>query len=548
MSVSDAEKIGDGPPTTTVMAPQADDRAYSSFTTWDKRIIIIAVTMTALFSPISAQIYLPALTQISDDLNITSTQINLTITSYMIFQGIVPMVVGSLADSGGRRPSYVVCLIVYLVANVGLALAPNYEAILVLRCLQSSGSSSTVALCTAVVADLVTSAERGQYVGITIIPGVLAPAIGPVIGGLLAQALGWRSIFWFLAIAGGVGLCLIIIFLPETCRLIVGDGSLNSPWPYRTIWQKLRSSQRRAGGATDLEGNASQMNNAEHRFKFKTPNLLGSLVILFQKESGLILFSNSMVFAGLYCVVTAMPTELKKTYGYDETQVGLMYLPLAFGSAISAFAVGPLINKNYKRHCNLQGIPFDRTRQQDLSKFPIEKARLEVGLPLLAVACAGLIGWGWTLQAQVHPAAPATMSAIFGAGMIGLNNSTNILLVDIHPGKAGTATAAGNVSRCLVGAGASAAIVPMIDAVGVGWAFTIVGAFSSLCLPASYLVMAKGVGWREQQRQKEEQKKLKKLRKEQVANVQSGNHSSEQENVEASNDEGKRHKRQKTCQ
>ena len=74
------------------------------------------------------------------------------------------MVIGSLADSAGRRPAYCICFVIYIAANIGCALAPNYEALLVLRMLQSAGSSSTIALCQAVVADIVTSAERGSYV------------------------------------------------------------------------------------------------------------------------------------------------------------------------------------------------------------------------------------------------------------------------------------------------------------------------------------------------------------------------------------------------
>lgn len=80
------------------------------------------------------------------------------------------MFIGGLADTAGRRPAYVVCFVVYIAANIGVALCQNYAELMVLRCLQSAGSASTVALCQAVVADVVTSAERGQYIGITSIP------------------------------------------------------------------------------------------------------------------------------------------------------------------------------------------------------------------------------------------------------------------------------------------------------------------------------------------------------------------------------------------
>ncbi|KPM38024.1 hypothetical protein AK830_g8516 [Neonectria ditissima] len=482
---------------------------YSSFTKWQKRLIVLAAAMTAFFSPLSAQIYFPALTAIAKDLNVTDSQVNLTVTTYMIFQGITPMFIGSLADSGGRRPAYAVCFAIYIAANIGLALAPGYGALLGLRCLQSAGSSSTVALCVAVVADVVTSAERGQYIGFTTVPVVLAPALGPVIGGLLSEYLGWRSIFWFLAILAGITVALVVVFFPETCRHIVGDGSITPPAMYRSLWQILKR-RRKTANARNNPGGPAEAPRVKSQYKFKAPNVLEPIMMLFQKETGLLLAFGSIVFAGFYCIATAMPTQFEESYGFNTVEVGLMYLPLAVGSIIAALAVGPLINYNFKRHCEKLGIPFDRSRQQDLSDFPVERARLEVGFPLLGLTAVSLIAWGWSLDAEAHPAVPGVLSAIVGVGMIGLNNTTNALLVDIHPGKAGTATAANNLARCLVGAGATAAIVPMINAMGVGWAFTLIGGLLFLCCPALVALMVWGPKWRRELKAKVEKKRQAK--------------------------------------
>ncbi|KHO11584.1 meiotic recombination protein DMC1 [Metarhizium robertsii ARSEF 23] len=495
------------------VAQKNDGPPYSVFTPWQKRAIVLGAAVTAFFSPLTAQIYLPALTQLSRDLGVTNTQINLTITTYMIFQGITPMFIGSLADSGGRRPAYVVCFIIYVAANIGLALAPGYSALLGLRCLQSAGSSSTVALCTAVVADVVTSAERGQYVGFTVIPTVLAPSLGPIIGGLLSQYLGWRAIFWFLAIFSGITLVLIIFFFPETCRRIVGDGSLTPPPMYRSVWQSLHlrreKKARRRNGLSNSTSNSSSASKSGNRFKFKPPNVLGSLFLLFERETGLLLWTSSIVFAGFYCIATAMPSLFSKRYGYNEVQVGLMYLPLALGSIGAASIVGPSINWNFKRHCIQSGIPYDQSRQNDLSNFPIEQARLEIGLPLLCLGAVSIIGWGWAMHAATHVAVPCVISFFLGIGMIGYNNTTNILLVDVHPGRAGTATAANNLTRCLVGAGASAAIIPMIDAIGAGPAFTLIGGLYFVGVIPLLLILQFGMKWRAEAKEKTQTSKLK---------------------------------------
>lgn len=486
---------------------------YSVYTIWQKRAIVLGAAGTAFFSPLTAQIYLPALTELAHDFHVSNSKINLTVTTYMIFQGITPMFIGSLADSGGRRPAYVVCFIIYIAANIGLALAPSYSALLGLRCIQSAGSSSTVALCTAVVADVVTSAERGQYIGFTVVPAVLAPALGPVIGGLLSQYLGWRSIFWFLTILSGVAITLMILVFPETCRHIVGDGSIMPPPMYRSVWQmiKHRRAQAKGSAADKASDNEGENDQVKHKFKFKPPNVLGSLFMLFEKQTSLLLWTSGLVFAGFYCIATAMPSLFAHRYGFDEIKVGLMYIPIAAGSVAAATVVGPSINWNYKRHCMKLGIPYDRSRQQDLSKFPIERARIEISVPLLILAGASLIGWGWAMHAVTHVAVPCVISFFVGIGMIGYSNATNILLVDIHPGRAGTATAANNLTRCLIGAGASAAIVPMMDGMGVGPAFTLIGGVYFLLTLPLLVIVKFGMKWRAENKAKLEAKKEKKL-------------------------------------
>ena len=122
--------------------------------------------MGGFFSPLSANIYFPALNALARDLKVSNQLINLTLTSYMIFQGFAPTIFGDLGDMTGRRPAYVIGFVIYVGANIGLALQNQYAALFVLRCLQSTGSSGTVALGNGVVGDVASSGERGRYMGL----------------------------------------------------------------------------------------------------------------------------------------------------------------------------------------------------------------------------------------------------------------------------------------------------------------------------------------------------------------------------------------------
>ena len=131
---------------------------------------MVMVACGGFFSPLSANIYFPALNSLAADLQVSNELINLSLTSYMIFQGLAPTIFGDLADMTGRRPTYILGFMIYIGANVGLALQNNYAALLVLRCLQSSGSSGTVALGNGVVADIASSGERGKFMGMPVHP------------------------------------------------------------------------------------------------------------------------------------------------------------------------------------------------------------------------------------------------------------------------------------------------------------------------------------------------------------------------------------------
>ena len=113
----------------------------STFSKATKRWIVFIVALAGFSSPLSANVYFAALNYIAADLHVSLELTNLTITAYLICQGIVPSIFGDLADMLGRRPVYLLVLLIYFAANIGLALQNSYPALLVLRMLQSTGSS-----------------------------------------------------------------------------------------------------------------------------------------------------------------------------------------------------------------------------------------------------------------------------------------------------------------------------------------------------------------------------------------------------------------------
>lgn len=170
-------------------------KQYSVFSTNEKRIIIAAGSLAGFFSPLTGAIYFPALNTISQALNVSGSKINLTVTTYLVLQGAAPMVIAGFSDSMGRRPAYVLCFTIYIFANLGLGLQNSYAALLILRCIQSAGSSGTIALANGLVGDTVTSEQRGEFIAFASLGGLLGPSLSPIVS-LVCLVVIWEMLTW----------------------------------------------------------------------------------------------------------------------------------------------------------------------------------------------------------------------------------------------------------------------------------------------------------------------------------------------------------------
>ncbi|KAI1015765.1 hypothetical protein LB505_011990 [Fusarium chuoi] len=429
-----------------------------------------------MISSLSSTVFLPAIPSIAKDIDVSISLINLTVTTYMF--------IGNVSDTYGRRPAYMICCAIYLAANIGLALQNSYVALLVLRCLQSCGSSATIALGSATSADMVTRAERGKYLGYASMGVTLGPALGPVIGGLLDHYLGWRSIFWFLTIFSAVLFLVIFIFLPETCRNIVGNGGIIPPWWNMSLIGYLK--QRKLEHVEPVVEQPS----------CKRPDPFASLKIVFEKETGLILGFSALLYGGYYMVLSTLSVQLTSRFNYSSVVVGLCYLPMGAGSICYRYTAGFVMDWNFRRHAKRQGIKIVKNRQQDLKLLPIERMRIEISLPFVYMACAMIIIYGWVMD-QKLALAGIEISLFFLALFIsGAMNNLNTLIVDLNTHSAAIAVAANNLARCLVGAGAVAVADPMINDWGLGWTSVFVLGVWVIFSVLLCVVMWKGQNWR----------------------------------------------------
>lgn len=392
--------------------------------------------------------------------------------TYQIFQGIAPMFLGSFADQTGRRPTYIICFIIYTASNIGLAVQNSYGALAVLRCMQSSGISSTVALSAATVADISTKVERGSMMGIVMTGNFMGPAIGPVIGGLLAHYLGWRSIFWFLTIASSVFFLSLLFFLPETARSIVNDGSSPAqPWnqPFIRYLTRQNGANLLMSSSEYERPPTSDTPRIKHEIRF--PNPFKPLMVVFNLNSIIILLVTGVIMGGNMTVLSSITEIYTRQYGLDILRIGLCYISLGTGSIVASLVTGRLLDWNY-RHIASERATHQQQGADD--SVPVEKARSMIAIPFVMLGSVGVLAFGWVLQYGAFLSVPEVLLFFIGIGQTGGFISTSTLLVDLHTSQPAAATAANNLVRSIFSAIASAAIDPMLRAMDRGWAFTLV--------------------------------------------------------------------------
>ena len=132
----------------------------------------------------------------------------------------------------------------------------------------------------------------------------------------------------------------------------------------------------------------------------------------------------------------------------------------------------------------------------NLTRFPIERARWRSVFPFLGLSAVATAGYGWTLQANTSIAAPLVMQFITGSTQTAVFSVGGTLLTDPNPGRSATVQASYNLVRCALSAAGVGALQAVIDGVGVGWCFTIYAVIGAFSVPFFLVLRRYGEEWR----------------------------------------------------
>ncbi|MCP9988286.1 multidrug effflux MFS transporter [Streptomyces sudanensis] len=387
-------------------------------------VTLVLGGLTAL-PPLSMDLYLPALPQVTGALNAPAATVQLTLTACLAGMALGQLAVGPMSDRWGRRRPLLAGMAVYVLATAACAFAPNVALLVVFRLLQGLAGAAGIVIARAVVRDLYDGVEMARFFSTLMLVSGVAPVVAPLVGGQILRVTDWRGVFHVLAAIGAL-LTLVV---------------------WRWLHETLPPARRHGGGV----GSALRTMRG----------LLADRVFTGYMLCG------GFAFAALFAYISASPFVVQEIYGASPQTFGLL-----FGlNAVGLVAVGQINGKLLVGRVSL-----DKALATGL-------AAAGLAAVALLVATGGVLG-----EAGLVPVSAGLFVLMSAMGLTLPNTNAQALMRTPHAAGSASALLGassflvGAVASPLVGVAGEHTAVPMA-VVQLVCVLAATGCFLGLCRP-----------------------------------------------------------------
>jgi DHA2 family multidrug resistance protein len=377
---------------------------------WKVLIVAIFGTFMAILDATAVNV---ALNQLRLYFNADIVAVGWVVTAYTLALGIVTPVAGYGSDAWGIKRLYMMSLLVFVVGSLLCGIAPTLPVLVAARVLQGLGAGALSPLSLALLLSAFPREQRGLAFGIFGMPLVVAPALGPVLGGYLVEYLDWRYIFWVNLPVGLLGIVLAWRWLVESQRIsstkpdVIGLG-LSAIGFSSVLYAASEVSNR--GWTDPLVLSALGLGAlalavfAIH--ELRAPDPIVDLRLFSRPVFTLASLVGWVSVLALFGAEFLMPLYLQGLRGLKPFETGLLLLPLAIASGIVAPIAGVLYDRFGARPLLVPGFALIMLNTWQLSQIKLDTSLWDIGV-ILAIRGLGL---GLIIQ----PTLNAALSVVSG--------------------------------------------------------------------------------------------------------------------------------------
>ncbi|PFH53304.1 hypothetical protein AMATHDRAFT_137906 [Amanita thiersii Skay4041] len=469
-----------------------------------KNLSLFLVSAASMIAGLAGNIQNPAVAAMQEDLHATSDQFSLSISNFILIQGLVPLAWSAISEVKGRKMVYLASLAMFTAGSVAVSLSPTMQMVIGFRCIQAAGSSAVITIGAATLADIFDTEERGTKMGIYYMAPLLGPAIGPIFGGVLTTGFNWRAIFWFLTIFSGVSFMAFLLLFKDTFRK---ERSLLYQNVLKAHLKELATNatpkvlSSGTSFETDVIPPLGTKSSGEHTIvetlddleKLPEVNLTWKDVspikplwlVLRRWNNIVILLSSGLSFAFNFMITYSSSRTLGFQYQFNPLKIGFVILAYGIGCMVGSLVGGPWSDYTLaKLKAANEGKSYPEMRLH--STF--------LGVVMLPPV---LVALGWISKQKVHVAAICVFLFLNGFFSIWAYTSMLAYIVDSNKGRSSTAVATNSAFRGIFAFIGTEVVVPMQDNLGDGWMMVVWGILMLVSGLLLLLVYWKGKTWRE---------------------------------------------------
>ncbi|RFU27478.1 hypothetical protein B7463_g8861, partial [Scytalidium lignicola] len=412
---------------------------------WPSKRKVLSLAFISLFTfitPLASSMFAPGVPELMQDFQSTNLELaSFVVSVYILGFAIGPILIAPLSELYGRQILYRTCNVLFLAFTVICGESQNIGMFIAFRFLAGCAGVAPITIGGGSVADVMKPNQRG----------------GPIAGGYLVEAAGWRWVFRILAIASAVATL----------------GGFASEETYAPKLLEAKAKKLRLD-----KGDQAYVSKFARNFPSSVlikRAVLRPLKLLFTSATVFLLSLHvAIVYSYLYLLFTTFTVVFEGQYHFSTGSVGLSYLGLGIGCILGAVFLGLASDRIYTYLEKASGV-----------------AKPEFRLPLMIVFSLfvpiGLFWYGWTADKHVHWIVPIIATSVIAIGMLSVFLPVQTYLIDAFPEYAASAIAAVTVFRSIAGALVPLAGQPMFDRLGLGWGSSLLGFLALAMTPIPWV-------------------------------------------------------------